>query len=78
MYDGPAYTHQVGPRDYASHPLGVEFTPDERMILKYESQGSEYNFWGGGDEREDQFSQLDLQMMRAIAYGPLLQEPRSE
>lgn len=78
VYEGPTYTHQVGPGDYVSYPLGVEFTPDERMVLKYESQESEYNFWGGGEKREDQFGQLDLQMMRAIAYGPLLQEPRLE
>ena len=45
VYDGPTYTHQVGPRNYASHPLGVEFTPDERLILKYESQESEYYFF---------------------------------
>lgn len=74
VYEGPIYTHQTGPRDHANYPLGVEFTPDERLILKYESQESEYNFYGGGDKREDQFSQLDLQMMRAVAYGPLLQE----
>jgi len=78
MYEGPTYTHQVGPREHVSYPLGVEFTPDERLILKYESQESEYDFWEGGDKKEDQFSQLDLQMMRAIAYGPLLQEPKLE
>lgn len=78
VYEGPTYTHQVGARNHVSYPLGVEFTPDERLILKYESQESEYDFCGGGYKREDQFSQLDLQMMRAIAYGPLLQEPKLE
>ena len=75
VYDGPTYSHQVGPRDYISHSLGVEFTSSGDMVLKYESQESESSFWEGGQERVDQFGKADLQVMRAVAYGPLLQRP---
>ncbi len=75
VYDGPTYSHQVGPRNHVSHSLGVEFTSSGDMVLKYESQESESSFWEGGQERVDQFGKADLQVMRAIAYGPLLKEP---
>ena len=79
VYGGPTYYHVVGPRDSIHYPLGVEFTPDGQLILKYEAQEEQIGFiFGGVDEQEAKFSQTDVQIMRAIAYGPLLQEPKLE
>lgn len=78
VYDGPTYSHYlIGIDDEIYYPLGVEFTPDERMILKYNAQQIQ-GIARHIDKQEAQFSRLDVQIMRAIAYGPLLQEPKLE
>lgn len=80
VYDGPTYSHLISVEDEICYPLGVEFTPDERMILKYNAQEIQgtLRIDGNINKQEAQFSRLDVQIMRAIAYGPLLQEPKLE
>jgi len=61
VYEGPTYEKEVGWDSYESHSLGVEFTPEGGLILIYGFESL-------------QLTPLDVQMMRAVAYGPLLQE----
>lgn len=75
-YEGPLFQHTFRNDDGQSYLLGVEFTLEGKMILKYQSQsiqcGWEIFHWTREDQA--QFTPTDLKIMRAIAYGPLLQE----
>lgn len=77
IYNGPKFSHAIYPRGSVSFKLGVELTPDGGMNLKYKTQvgGDLYSF---EEDAKDSFTPVDMQMMQAIAYGPLLQEPKTE
>jgi hypothetical protein len=53
--------------------LGVEFKPDGGMTLRYLKQD-----WSGNTQDQANFTPADVKKMRAIAYGPLLQEMNIE
>lgn len=75
VYEGPDFSHWVGPvRAGRSFPLGVQFTPKGGMILTYKSQEDQNWGWTSRDATAH-FTPTDMQMMQAIAYGPLLKEP---
>jgi hypothetical protein len=71
VQEGPIYTHLVGIRAIVSYPLGVELTKEGGLILTYKAQKDPVR-----DkvviEREAQFTPTDFTLMRAIAYGPLI------
>ena len=76
VYDGPIFSHDIIGRNIASYPLGVEFTQEDALILTFKSQIGHY-FWTSIDANAN-FTPTDVQMMRAIAYGPLLQQLNKE
>ena len=73
VYTGPKFVH-TGFREWECRhfKLGVEITPNGRLILKYESQDLAGHSWRS-ELAEAQFTNADLQIMQTIAYGPLLQ-----
>ncbi len=72
---GPEFSHLVGQRDDVQYKLGVEFTKDDGMLLKYVTQESEYNFWCCGKMKQTaHFTPEDVKMMTVLAYGPLLNQ----
>lgn len=75
VYEGPMYYHMLAIHSDEFYPLGVEFTSDGRLILKYKAQSIQGGGSSKGTWQETQFSQTDVQIMQAVAYGPLLQEP---
>ena len=76
IYDGPMFSHDFIGREIVSFPLGVEFTQEDGLKLTYRSQMDSYS-WTAINANA-QFSPTDIQMMRAIAYGPLLQKLNTE
>ncbi len=76
-YGGPRFYHRIGPmREDHTFPVGIEFTPDGGMVLIYQSQENQMMSWFATEETA-RFKSIDVQMMMAIAYGPMLQAPRS-
>ncbi len=71
-YDGPMFSHDMIGREYLLYPVGVEFTQKCGLILTYKSQLDHYH-WTALDGNSH-FTPTDVQMMLAIAYGPLLQQ----
>ena len=77
IFHGPMYSIEVGFEEDAYFPLGVELTKEGGMILKYRNEGGIFSYHAG-NETQTNFSPTDVQMMRAIAYGPLLQQLNTE
>jgi len=76
VYCGPMFSHDLIGRNEELFPLGVEFTQEDTLILTYKSQIDHYS-WGAIDANAH-FTPIDVQMMRAITYGPLLQQLNTE
>ena len=77
VYEGPRFYHTIGPmRQGRAFPLGIEFTPDGGMVLIYQSQKDQTGSWFATEEAAS-FTPIDVQMMMAIAYGPMLQSPKN-
>ncbi len=72
VYEGPMFYHSIIGRYERSFPLGIEFTPDGGMVLIYQSQEDQMMHWFATEETA-RFTPIDVQMMMAIAYGPMLQ-----
>jgi len=70
---GPMYNIEVNFEEDSYFPLGVELTKDGGMVLKYRNQGI-ISICPIGGKTQTNFTADDVKMMRAIAYGPLLQE----
>ncbi|MEK6916944.1 MAG: hypothetical protein AABW92_04315 [Nanoarchaeota archaeon] len=73
VYEGPVYIHYLGPaRRSDIYSLGFELTENKDFLFKYVHQ--EDQTLGGDDyEISARFSETDLNLMKSIAYGPLLQ-----
>ena len=76
IYDCPMFSHDLIGRTTFSFPLGVEFSPEGGLKLTYKSQIDSFTM--SARDRNAQFTQTDVQMMIAIAYGPLLQKVNTE
>ncbi len=72
ILNGPTFTHQVGPRDWMDYALGVQLTPEGRMMFSYMEQSTP--IFGGTWPAKAHFTPTDMKIMQAIAYGPVLQE----
>jgi hypothetical protein len=71
--NGPTYCFDYGPNEGPEFPLGVEFSLDGSLTLKYINQP---NFmYSEGTEDSAHFTKEDVKIMTAIAYGPLLMQP---
>jgi hypothetical protein len=70
IYEGPHFVHDIIGRDTFGHPLGVEITRDEGLILRYQSQFDSYSL--SASPAVAQFTPADFQIMVSLAYGPLL------
>jgi hypothetical protein len=71
--NGPTYRFDYGPLEGPKFPLGVEFFVDGSMTLRYVNQHG--NMFNEGIEDSAHFTKEDVQIMTAIAYGPLLMQP---
>lgn len=72
-YNGPEYYHLIGPRGDSLYPMGVEINDKGGLILSYKSQIKQC-FSHACEDAQALFSPTDMQIMQAIAYGPLLQQ----
>ena len=71
--EGPHYFHHHGPtRTTTSYSLGVEFTAEGELVLKYVHQAEQSLGLDPDWDEEARFTASDVELMRAIAYGPLL------
>ena len=71
--EGPHYFHHHGPtRTTTSYSLGVEFTAEGELVLKYVHQAEQSLGLDPDWDEEARFTASDVEFMRAIAYGPLL------
>lgn len=71
LYFGPNYGYQVGIREDANYPLGVELQPEGGMILRYHNQRAP-GYSGASYADQVQITPVDMNVMRSMAYGPLL------
>lgn len=76
-YRGPEFSHTSGWDDTVSFKLGVEFTPEGGLVLKYKAQ-SEQLYSDTSFDEQAQFKPVDVQLMQALAYGPQLTVPKSQ
>jgi len=68
----PEYMLHSGPlREFAFGNLGVEFTQSGELVLKYFNQSNQ-TLGFEGSEQAAWFTPTDVDLMRSIAYGPLL------
>ena len=72
LQNGPCFYFHIYPRESQYYPLGVEFNSQGNLILRYMSQ--EEQGYDQCHEGSAFFTKTDVQVMQAIAYGPLLQE----
>ena len=72
LQKGPVYIHYYGEDDPGTaYSLGVEFSSQDELIFRFISQEVPLFNWGEHQETA-RFTPADLNLMRSIAYGPLL------
>lgn len=72
VYTGLSYSHYNGPqRELEEYQLGVSMANDGGMMFTYVHQGDQTFGWGSYEETA-RFSPSDVDLMRSVAYGPML------